>query len=188
MNFRLIVTGLFMAGAALSAQAAKPSSHLQIDFAEAAGSVSTPQGDYSFTAKSYTDADGSRMGSVFVDGFGAAFQFINCTGPEFADAVTMNQSTGIVSVNATVDPSNPNCFAFNISGPALTLKFAGRPDGNERVSESGAGTRQNFAETVKFNFQSDAYSEVFTGTTGMYTGVFTGRATSMRSTNRTRIK
>lgn len=192
MTFRLIVTGLFIAGAALSAhsapQAAKPSSHLQIDFAEATGSVSTPQGDYSFIAKSYTDADGSRKGSVFVDGFGAALQFIDCTGPEFADAVTMNQSTGIVSVNATVDPSNPNCFAFNISGPALTLKFAGQPDGNERVSESGAGKQQNFAETVKFNFQSDAYSEVFTGTTGLYTGVFTGRATSVRRTNRTRIK
>jgi hypothetical protein len=192
MTFRSIVTGIVIAGAALSAHsaapAAKQASHLHLDFAEAAGYASTPQGEYSFTAKSYTDADGSRAGFVSIDGYGAVFQFINCTGPEFADAVTMNQSTGVVTVNAMVDPSNPNCFAFNVSGPALTLKFSGKPDGNERVSESGAGTRQNFGEIVKFNFQSDAFGEVFTGTTGLYTGAFTGRATSVRSNERTRTK
>jgi hypothetical protein len=192
MTFRSIATGIVIAGAALSAHsappAAKPFSHLQIDFVEAAGFASTPQGEYSFTAKSYTDFDGSRAGFISIDGFGGMFQFINCTGPEFADAVTMNPSTGAVSVNAMVDPSNPNCFAFNFDGPALTLRVSGQPDGNERVSESGAGTRQNFSEIIKFNFQLDAFSQVFSGTTGLYTGVFTGRATSVRSTERTRIK
>lgn len=192
MTFRSIAAGLVAAGAALSAHsaplAAKQVSHLHIDFVEAAGFASTPQGEYSFTAKSYTEADGSRAGFISIDGNGAVFQFINCTGPEFADAVTMNQSTGVVTVNATVDPSNPNCLAFNVSGPALTLRFSGRPDGNERVSESGAGTRQNFGEIVKFNLQSDAFSEVFTGTTGLYTGAFAGRATSVRSTERARTK
>jgi hypothetical protein len=189
MMFRSIATGIVIAGGALSAHSAPPAAkqarHLNIDFAEAAGFVSTPQGEYSFTAKSYTDADG-RAGFVSIDGDGAVYQFIHCTGPEFADAVTMNQSTGVVTVNALVDPSNPNCFAFNVSGPALMLKFSGKPDGNERVSESGAGTRQNFGEIVKFNSQSDAFSEIFTGTSGLYTGVFTGRATSVRSTERTR--
>jgi hypothetical protein len=192
MTFRSLATGLVIAGAALSAHSAPPAakqvSHLHLNFAEAAGFASTPQGEYSFTAKSYTDVDGSRAGFVSIDGNGAVFQFINCTGPEFADAVTMNPSTGAVTVNATVDPSNPNCFAFNVSGPALTLRFSGQPDGNERVSESGAGTRQNFSEIVKFNFQSDAFSELFTGTTGLYTGAFTGRATSSRSNERTRTK
>jgi hypothetical protein len=192
MIFRSIATGIVIAGAALSAHsappAAKQASHLHTDFAEAAGFASTPQGEYSFTAKSYTEVDGSRAGSISIDGYGAVFQFINCTGPEFANAVTMNQSTGIVTVNAMVDPQNPNCFAFNASGPALTLKFSGRPDGNERVSESGAGTRQNFSEIVKFNFQSDTFSELFTGSTGLYTGAFTGRATSVRSTERTKTK
>ncbi len=129
MTFRSIATGIVIAGAALSAHsappAAKPFSHLQIDFAEAAGYASTPQGDYSFIAKSYTDFDGSRGGFVSIDGFGASYQFINCTGPEFADAVTMNASTGAVTVNAMVDPLNPNCFAFNFDGPALTLRFSG---------------------------------------------------------------
>lgn len=192
MIFRSIATGIVIAGATLSSAHSAPpaakASHLHIDFAEAAGFASTPQGEYSFTAKSYTDADGSRAGFVSIDGFGTAFQFINCTGPEFADAVTMNQSTGVVTVNALVDPQNPNCFGFNVEGPALTLRFSGRPDGNERVAESGAGTRQNFGEIVKFNFQSDTFSEVFTGTTGLYTGAFTGRATSVRSSERTRIK
>jgi hypothetical protein len=150
--------------------------------------ASTPQGDYSFIAKSYTDADGSRAGFVSIDGDGAVFQFINCTGPEFADAVTVNQSTGVVTVNAMVDPQSPNCFAFYVSGPTLTLRFSGRPDGNERAAESGAGRRQNFGEIVKFNFQSDVFSEVFTGTTGLYIGAFTGRATSVRRSERTRIK
>jgi hypothetical protein len=192
MNFRSIATGIVIAGAALAAHSApppaKPVSHLHLDIIEAAGYASTPQGEYSFTAKSYSDFDGSRAGFVSIDGFGAMFQFINCTGPEFANAVTMNPSTGAVSVNAMVDPLNPNCYAYNFDGPALTLRFSGQPDGNERVTESGAGTRQNFSETIKFNFQSDAFSELFSGTTGLYTGVFTGRATSVRSTERTRIK
>jgi hypothetical protein len=192
MIFRSIATGIVIAGAALSAHsappAAKQNNRLHNDFAEAAGFASTPQGEYSFTAKSYTEADGSRAGYIFIDGNGAVFQYITCTGPEFANAVTMNQSTGIVTVNATVDPSNPNCFAFNLSGPALTLKFSGRPDGNQRLSESGAGTQQNFGEIVKFNFQSDTFSELFTGTTGLYTGAFTGTATSVHRTDRTKTK
>lgn len=165
-------------------------SHLRATSAEAGGFASTPQGDYSFTAKSYTDFDGSRAGSVFIDSFAfpGGFTFISCTGPEFANAVTMNQSTGAVSVNAPIDPSSPNCFAFNYTGGPLTLRFAGLPDGSERVSENGNGTQQLFSEIFKFNFQSDSFSETFSGSTGLYTGVFTGRATFGRSTNRSKVK
>lgn len=193
MTLRSIATCLLIAAAPLAHAAPLAGTQvnqLRASIAEAGGFASTPQGEYSFTAKSYTDFDGSRAGFVSVDSFAfpGGLQFIQCTGPEFANAVTMNQSTGVVTVNATIDPSNHNCFAFNVSGPALRLRFSGQPDGNERVSESGAGTQQLFSETFKFNFQSDAFSEVFTGTTGLYTGVFTGRATSGRSSNRTKTK
>ena len=197
MSFRSIATGLAFAAASTAPllahgapNARSQITQLQASIVEAAGAVSTPQGDFSFTVKSYTEGDGSRAGTVLLDNFGAAggYQFINCTGPEFADAVTMKQSTGAVTIDAVIDPAHPNCFAFNYSAAPLTFKFSGQPDGNERVSESGAGTQQLYGETFKFNFQSDTFSEVFTGTTGLYTGVFTGRATSSRSTNRTRAR
>jgi hypothetical protein len=195
MSIRSIATFLAIAAASAAPllahsapRARAPINHLQASAVEAAGAVSTPQGDYSFTAKSYTELDGSRAGSIFLENFAptGAVQFISCTGPEFASTVAMNQSTGAVTVNSVIDPSNPNCFAFNYSGAALTLSLSGRADGNERLSENGAITQQLFGESLKFNFQSDTFSEVFTGTIGLYTGVFDGRATSSRSTNRTK--
>jgi hypothetical protein len=115
------------------------------------------------------------------------FVFVICTGPEFANAVTVN-SNGAVTIIATLDLSNRNCFAVNYSGAPLTLRVSGQADGNEIVSDSGVHTQQLFGETFKINFKSDAFSEVFTGTTGLYTGVMTGRATSSRSTNRIKTK
>jgi hypothetical protein len=195
MSLRSIATCLTLAAAgaapllAHSAPRARaPINHVQASAVEAAGTVSTPQGDYNFTAKSYTELDGSRAGSVFLENFAAtgAYQFVSCTGPEFANAAAMNQSTGAVSVNTVIDLSAPNCFAFNYSGAPLTVSLSGQADGNERLSENGAITQQLFGESLKFNFQSDTFSEVFTGTIGLYTGAFAGRATSSRSTNRTR--
>lgn len=185
-----IVTACALPLAHAQPAARTQTNQLRAAIAEAAGFATTLQGDYSFNAKSYVDFDGSRAGSVFIDSFAfpGGLSFISCTGPEFANAVTMNQSTGVVTVDALIDPSSPNCFAFNYTGAPLALRFAGKPDGNERVSENGNGTQQLFSETFKFNFQSDSFSETFSGSTGLYTGVFTGRATYSRSTNRIKVK
>jgi hypothetical protein len=167
-------------------QGVKPT-HFKAAIVTAAGSASAAEGDYSFEAKSYIDIDGTRAGSVSMESFSAFYSFVTCTGPEFANAVTMNQSTGAVTVAADIDPSNPNCYAVNFSSGPLKLRISGAANSDERISESGTGTRQSFGTTDKYNFQSDTFSETFSGSTGMYTGVFSGRATSSRSTNRTKV-
>ena len=194
MNLRTLLPTVVLAMAMPLAHAGPlagaQNSQLRAYIAEAGGFASTPQGDYSFTVKSYVDFDGSRAGSVFIDSFAfpGGVSFISCIGPEFANAVSMNQSTGVVTVEAVVDPASPNCFAFNYTAGTFTVNVSGRPDGNERVSENGNGTQQLFSETFKFNFQSDRFSEAYTGSIGLYTGMFTGAATLSRSTNRSKIK
>lgn len=164
------------------------STQAKASIAEANGSASSAQADFSFRAQSYLLVDGERGGFIAVDAFGSAYQFIQCNGPEFADAVSINQSTGAVTVKALLDPANPSCYAFGYEGPALTLNFTGTADGNTRKSESGTGTERLFATVTKYNFQSDTFGQVFSGTTGLYTGVFTGNAISARSTNRTQAR
>lgn len=138
MSLRSIVTCLALAAASTAPllahgapKARSQINHLQASAVEAAGGVSTPQGDFSFTVKSYTELDGSRAGSVFLDSFAAegGYQFINCTGPEFADAVTMKQSTGAVTINAVIDPAHPNCFVLNYMGapPRWHIAHRNRP-------------------------------------------------------------
>lgn len=168
-------------------QGIKPA-HSKAAIVEAAGFASAAGNDYSFLAKSYIDIDGTRAGFVSVESYTPGYSFVTCTGPEFANAVTMNQSTGAVTVSADIDPSNPNCYAVNYSSGPLTLRISGVPNSDERISESGTGTHQNFGTIEKYNFQSDSFSETFTGSTGMYTGVFSGRAASSRSTNRTKAQ
>ena len=115
-------------------------------------------------------------------------RFVQCTGPEFASIVTVS-ANGAASVNATLDSAaNPNCYAVNYSGPALTVRINGAFDGAERTSQSGSVTQQLPGSTFKFNYQEDRFSETFTGSTGFYTGSFNGFALNGRSTNRSRIK
>jgi hypothetical protein len=42
--------------------------------------------------------------------------------------------------------------------------------------------------TTRYNFQSDEFGEIFTGSTGLYTGTFTGTGLTARSTNRMQVK
>jgi hypothetical protein len=194
MKLHSIATCMIAASACASSALAAPlgftqATHMHANIAQAAGTVSSGGVDYSFQAKSYVDFDGSRAGFVYVDSFSFAsgFQFVTCTGPEFANVVSMNQSTGSVTVNGTLDLANPNCYAVNYSGAALTLQLSGQPDGSYRNSQGGTGTETINGTVAKYNFQSDEFGEVFTGSTGMYTGTFTGRGYTGRSINRTQV-
>ena len=168
----------------------KPTDQFKLVLSGAAGSVEDGSGGgYIFEAKSYTNFDGIRAGSVFVSSFSFAtgLMFVQCFDlPELADAVSLNQSTGAVTVNAVLDPAR--CNAFNYSGPPLTVRLTGRFDGSERFTESGTITRQIFGYTEKMNYQGENFRDVFDGTIGLYTGQLLGNATYGRSTNRTRTK
>ena len=197
MKTRSIAACMMIATAGVSSLAlgAPPhgaqATHTRANVAQAAGTASSGGVDYSFQAQAFIDVDGSLAGSVYVESFGGspAFQFISCSGPEFANVVSMNQSTGAVTVNAALDRTNPNCFSFpDSSGPSMTLKLSGQPDGSYRNAQSGTGTEQISGSTFKYNFQSDEFGESFIGSTGFYTGTFSGRALSARSTNRTQVK
>jgi hypothetical protein len=169
---------------------ATQATHYRASVAQAAGSVSTGGVDYSFQAQSYVDVDGAPGGSVYIDSFNGSppYQYISCSGPEFANVVSMNQGTGTVTVNAVIDPSSPRCYVYAFSGGPLALKVSGQPDGSYRNSQSGTGTETMSGVTSKYNFQSDEFGEAFTGTSGLYTGTFTGRALTARSTNRTQVR
>jgi hypothetical protein len=200
MSFRLTAACLItstLLGAPLIAEAA-PIAFIQADqyrltLAEADGFVEAGGVFFSFRAQSYTDVDGSRGGFIsaasedYTFG-GSGVRSVQCTGPEFASIVTVS-ANGAASVNATLDwAANPNCYAVNYSGPALTVRINGAFNGAERTSQSGSVTQQLPGSTFKFNYQEDRFSETFTGSTGFYTGSFTGVALNGRSTNRSRIK
>jgi hypothetical protein len=160
---------------------------------QAGGSVSAGNIDYSFIAQSYIDFDGTRAGFVYVESAdyfgGTGVQSIQCRGPEFANAVTVNQSTGNSSVNAVLDPANPNCFtSFLYGAGAIALRVIGQSDGTDRYSESGTITQTSGTSVFKQNYQGDDIYSTSTGSNGFYTGTFTGRVQSFRSTNRTQIK
>lgn len=156
----------------------------------AAGSVEDGSGGgYTFEAKSYTNFDGTRAGTVTLQAFGPpmGYMLVHCFDlPELADAVSLNQSTGAVTVNAVLDPAL--CTTFNYTNGPLTIRLTGRFDGSERFTETGTTTLQIFGYTEKVNFQGETFRDVFDGTIGLYTGQLLGNATYGRSTNRTHTK
>jgi hypothetical protein len=196
MIMRLLFSLCALAFAATSALAG-PLSPTTIDrfksvLSVATGSVQDGLVEHSFDARSYTNFDGTRVGTVSVSSFGFVagnfvYMFVQCLDqPELADAVVLNQSTGAVTVNAVLDPAR--CFAFNYSNGPLTVRLTGRFDGSERFTESGTITRQIFGFTEKMNYQGENFRDVFDGTIGIYTGQLLGIAIYGRSTNRTQTK
>jgi hypothetical protein len=200
MNIRLtaacLVTSTLLGAPTIAAAAPigfTQADQYRLNLAQADGFVEAGGVTFLFSAQSYTNVDGSRGGFVsatsedFSFG-GSGVRFVQCTGPEFASIVSVG-ANGAVSVNATLDwAANPSCYAVNYSGPALTVQINGSFNGAERTSQSGSVTQQFPGSTFKFNYQEDRFSETFTGSTGFYTGTFTGFAVNGRSTHRERIK
>jgi hypothetical protein len=193
---RLLWSLYALAFAATSALAVpgqpKTTDRFKLVISGAAGAVDDGGVEHSFDAKSYTNFDGTRAGTVTVSSFGFVagnfiYSFIQCFDlPELADAVNLNQGTGAVSINAVLDPNR--CNSFNYAGGPLTVRLTGRFDGSERFTESGTITRRIFGYAEKMNYQGENFRDVFDGTIGVYTGQLLGNATYGRSTNRTQIK
>ena len=190
--FSLCVLAFAAASATAGPLKPKATDQFKLVFSGASGAVQDGDVEHSFDAKSYTNFDGTRGGTVSVSSFGFVagnfiYSFVQCFDlPELADAVLLNQSTGAVTVNAVLDPAR--CYSFNYSGAPLTVRLAGRFDGSERLTESGTITRQIFGCTEKLNDQGENVRDVFDGSIGVYTGQLAGPATYGRSTNRTQAR
>ncbi len=147
---------------------------------------------YSMTAQTFDDASGVMQGAISVERFGVdpstgtfSTSFIICAGPAYANAVTVNKSTGASSVNAVLDPAAPNCFGFNTT--TLVVAISGQPTGGMSRSDTGTTTIQFVGFTEKGTFQSDSFDESFSGSIGYYTGAFSGNAEAATISNRTRV-
>lgn len=148
---------------------------------------------YSLSANSFDDMDGVQQGSIFVSRFGIdpasgffSYNFMQCSGPAFANIVTVSKTSGAATVNAVLDPANPSCFAFNST--ALTISITGAPTGSYARSDAGTTTFQYVGAMEKASFQSDSFDENFAGTIGYYTGAFSGNAETAKITQRVRVK
>lgn len=148
---------------------------------------------YSLSANSFDDMDGVAQGSIFVSRFGFdptlgyfSYNFMQCSGPAFANIVTVNKTSGAATVNAVLDPANPSCFAFNST--AVTISITGAPTGSYARSDSGTTTFQYVGAMEKASFQSDSFDVNFSGTIGYYTGAFTGNAETAKITQRVRVR
>lgn len=147
---------------------------------------------YSMTARNFDDAAGVMQGEISVQRFGfdpstggLSFSFITCSGPTFANTVTVNKTSGASSVNAVLDPAAPGCFGFNTT--TLVVAITGTSNGTFSRSDTGTTILRFVGFTEKASFQSDGFDENFSGSIGYYTGAFTGNAESAKITNRTRV-
>ncbi len=135
----------------------------------------TPQGDAS---ASYIHYDTSSQ--TYVQ------KYVYCSGPNYANILSLNRGNGKSSINVTLDPSRPDC-----SGPPgfiVTLSLSGTADGVFMESTSGSGRSQYMDTSYKYNDQSDTFTEEFTGTSGQYTGDVTGYVPAFRNSDITKVK
>lgn len=143
-----------------------------------------------FYANAYDDFySGQRQGDVAVYGYDVTYSYydIRCSGPAYANVVSVNRGNGNSSINATLDPSSDDCSNYNVSAP-VTLNVAGKYDGNYRYSYNGTGKETYYGVNYKYNSQNDYFGETFIGTNGFYTGTFTGNAFIEHRTERQKVK
>lgn len=146
----------------------------------------------SFNADTFVNADGTTQGSVlafFSDTSTGNFElaFIQCFGPRYANSTSVNPGNGIAAVSAVLDPSDTDsdsdpdsyCTTVNV-GTKVVINLSGQPDGNSSDVQRGFITRKFGGTTVKENFQSGRWSDVFYGAIGLskVPGPFDGQAVS----------
>ncbi|MGZ8934769.1 MAG: hypothetical protein ACXW04_07695 [Methylobacter sp.] len=144
-----------------------------------------------FSAWSYDDNSGPQAG-VSVETYdlnlSQTVASISCSGLSFANAVSVNQGNGNTSIDATLDPSDTNnCQSYNVSA-SVTVNLVGQFDDVYHYSISGKSNSTYYGSNVKSNSKYDHWSEIFTGTTGLYTGSINGYADVWLSTDSQRVK
>jgi hypothetical protein len=143
-----------------------------------------------FLANTYDDMNGVAQGDVTVsneDDSTGTFNYISCSGPAYANIVSVKPTSGDSSVNATLNPASPSCISNGVFAP-VTVSITGQFNGIFQQSQTGTATNTSNGMSFKSNFTSDFFTETFTGTVGFASGPFSGNVTTSRSNERTRVK
>ena len=145
----------------------------------------------SFNADTFDDLRGVAQGTVtilYIDFSTGAFKSISCSGPAYANSVSVKPTSGDSSVNATLDPADlSSCSSYNVFAP-VTISLTGQFDGISQVSQIGNDKSTYNGTSFKSNFTLDSFSETFTGTLGFASGPISGTAHASRFNERTRVK
>jgi len=145
----------------------------------------------SFFAQAFDDMNGVAQGfvqAVFQDLNNGQFVFISCSGPAFANSVSVNQSNGNASVSATLDPSAPGCSSFNVFFGTVTLNLTGQADGNFHLGQDGTFIQEFGGQSVKGKFTSDQFGETFNGAVGSVSGTFSGSVSAAKNSSQQRVR
>jgi hypothetical protein len=143
-----------------------------------------------FSAQAYDDSNGVAQGFVYVQFFDLStfqFQYIYCYGPNYATSTSVNPGSGKAVISATLDPSAPDCFNFNVGAP-VAVNLSGQANGSYSNSQSGVSVQQFSGVKYQSNFKANYYSETFNGTIGAVSGPFDGSVSTYRSTNLQQVK
>jgi hypothetical protein len=151
----------------------------------------------SFTAGTFDDLKGVGQGHAEVSSndFGTGtFDFISCSGPAYANIVSVNKNNGDSSLNVTLDPLAPGCFATPSVTAPVTIAITGLFNGLHQTSNNGGtSTTTIFNGTSLVSFKGtlsgDFFSETFMGVIGsIASGPFDGNASTSRNNNLTQVK
>lgn len=161
------------------------------DYASGCSSNSTPTS--CFYASAYDDYfTGEPVGDITVYSYSSDYSNysqISCYGPAYAGIVSVNQGNGNARVKATLNPSDPSCYAYNWNAGTVTVNLSGSyTNGGYRSSSSGKSTSYYNGTTYRYNSQYDSLEETFTGSITGFNGPWTGSASASRYTNREQVK
>jgi hypothetical protein len=145
---------------------------------------------YYFGGQSYDDLHGVAQGYVYSERYdtnNGTNSYINCSGPAYANAVSVSGG-GRSTVDATLDPANTNdCYSWNVP-EKIMITVDGQADGNYANSNNGNGKTTAGGITHKYNSKYDEWSETFSAHNGFYQGTFAGGASINQYNNRTKEK
>jgi hypothetical protein len=103
---------------------------------------------------------------------GCSYVGVTCSGPSFAQALSINPGNGNLTLNAVIDPASPECSSWGAPFEPMVLDITGRFDGVYHNSQHGTGTSisndpySGTRERSSYSSQSDMFSEAISGTVG----------------------
>lgn len=112
---------------------------------------------------------------------------IYCSGPEYANVVSLNMANGTSRLNAFLDPSVPNCSSTNVGSP-VTLSLVGQADGIYRNISRGTSVLEFAGVKYVQEYVVALYSEIFYGNGAFLAGPLTGQVGENKVTDRQRVK
>lgn len=144
-----------------------------------------------FSAQVYDDMNGVAQGSVYSSYYDyntGIYSYISCSGPAYANAVSVKSNESSSTINATLDPASPDCYSYNVFAP-ITVTANGQFDGNYSSSNHGNGKETYLGTNYKYNSKSSNWSQTFSDAdNGFYSGTYTGGAYKSQNIGRQKVK